>query len=41
MDVVAWLNSPTGDEFAHAIIGLVLAVTAYLTWRTHDAVKRK
>lgn len=35
-----WLATPHGIEFEHAVIGLMLALTAYVNWRTHSEVKQ-
>lgn len=39
MDIWTWLSSPIGTEFQHALIGLILAVTAYVSYRTHEQSK--
>lgn len=35
-----WLASSDGQEFSHAVIVLLLAIASYLSWRTHQHVKK-
>lgn len=39
MNVFDWLASPTGVELQHAIIGLILALTAYLSFLARRQAK--
>lgn len=34
-----WLASPLGVEFQHALIGLILALAAYLSYLAHRQAK--
>jgi hypothetical protein len=35
-----YLASPAGDQVEHALIGLIAAITAWISWRTHRRIKR-
>ncbi len=39
MDFWTWLASPIGVEAQHAVIGLVLALSAYLSYLAHRQSK--
>jgi hypothetical protein len=34
-----WLATAQGQELTSAVSGLLLAVTAWFSWRTHEHVK--
>jgi hypothetical protein len=34
--LTSWLASPTGIEFEHAVILLIVAIAGYLNWLTHQ-----
>jgi hypothetical protein len=38
-ELITWLSTPTGIEFTHAVIALLVAIAAYLTYATHQSQK--
>lgn len=40
MEPFAWLATPVGIEFTHAVIGVLIALAAYLSYLSHRAVKQ-
>lgn len=38
-DFWQWLSSPSGIDFQHALIVLLLAVAGWFQWRTHSQVQ--